>query len=237
MSVRRPWPGRIEKPEPNRRTSWRSRGDAVADPGDTPELLAVEMDQLARPLALIAHYCRFRFERRQLAQSCDRGRDGVVAICRARTELMSLAAHPNVTLHFTPTSAGWLNQVEIWFGIFTRKALSGASFRSAEQLTQAIRDFTAADNETAAPFVWRKREVKGSQLRHTIVNLRKLDTSRVAVVRDRHRLPVPIASVPSYTTVYSPTNEPSRKYLAWLALRPDRARERALVHNIRNSIS
>jgi len=53
-----------------------------------------------------------------------------------------------------------------------RKALSGASFRSAEQLTQAIRDFTAAYNETAAPFVWRKREVKGSQLRHTIVNLR-----------------------------------------------------------------
>jgi transposase len=83
-----------------------------------------------------------------------------------------LAAHPNVTFHFTPTSASWLNQVEIWFGIFTRKALSGASFRSAERLTQAIQDFTAAYNERAAPFVWRKREVKGSQLRHTIVNLR-----------------------------------------------------------------
>jgi DDE superfamily endonuclease len=32
-----------------------------------------------------------------------------------------LAAHPNVTFHFTPTSASWLNQVEIWFGIFSRK--------------------------------------------------------------------------------------------------------------------
>ena len=83
-----------------------------------------------------------------------------------------LAAHPNVTFHFTPTSPSWLNQVEIWFGIFTRKALSGASFRSAKQLTQAIQDFTVAYNERAAPFVWRKREVKGSQLRHTIVNLR-----------------------------------------------------------------
>jgi transposase len=82
-----------------------------------------------------------------------------------------LAAHPNVTFHFTPTSASWLNQVEIWFGIFTRKALSGASFRSAEQLTQAIQDFTAAYNKRAAPVVWRKREVKGSQLRYTIVNL------------------------------------------------------------------
>ena len=42
----------------------------------------------------------------------------------------------------------------------------------AEQLKQAIDDFTAAYNEYAAPFVWHKREVKGAQLRHTIVNLR-----------------------------------------------------------------
>lgn len=83
-----------------------------------------------------------------------------------------LAAHPNVTFHFTPTSASWLNQVEIWFGIFSRKALAGASFRNIEQLVQAIKDFTEAYNEKAAPFVWRKREVKGAQLRNTIVNLR-----------------------------------------------------------------
>jgi len=37
-----------------------------------------------------------------------------------------LAAHPNAFFHFTPTSASWLNQVEIWFGIFSRKALRGA---------------------------------------------------------------------------------------------------------------
>jgi len=72
-----------------------------------------------------------------------------------------LAAHPNVTFHFTPTSASWLNQVEIWFGIFSRKALAGASFRSITQLIQAIQDFTDAYNQKAAPFVWRKREVKG----------------------------------------------------------------------------
>ncbi|MDO8440591.1 MAG: IS630 family transposase, partial [Polaromonas sp.] len=40
------------------------------------------------------------------------------------------------------------------------------------QLIGAIGDFIAAYNEKAAPFVWRKREVKGSQLRNTIVNLR-----------------------------------------------------------------
>lgn len=83
-----------------------------------------------------------------------------------------LALHPNVRFHFTPTSASWLNQVEIWFGIFTRKSLRGASFDSTEKLTQAIEAFVTHYNKTAAPFVWRKREVKGAQLRNTIVNLR-----------------------------------------------------------------
>lgn len=82
-----------------------------------------------------------------------------------------LAAHPNVHFHFTPTSASWLNQVEIWFGIFQRKVLNNASFGGTEQLIQAIQDFMAAYNQNAAPFVWRKREVRGSQLRNTIVNL------------------------------------------------------------------
>lgn len=74
-----------------------------------------------------------------------------------------LATHPNVHFHFTPTSASWLNQVEIWFGIMTRKALRGASFTTTEQLTTAISDFVAAYNDKAAPFVWRKRKVRGSQ--------------------------------------------------------------------------
>jgi transposase len=82
-----------------------------------------------------------------------------------------LAGHPNVTFHFTPTSASWLNQVEIWFGIFQRKTLNNASFRSIEQLVEAIHAFTDAYNENAAPFVWRKREVRGAQLRNTIVNM------------------------------------------------------------------
>ncbi len=83
-----------------------------------------------------------------------------------------LAKHPNLHFHSTPTSASWLNQVEIWFGILGRKTLSGASFESTAQLIHAIETFIAVHNQSAAPFVWRKREVKGSQLRNTIVNLR-----------------------------------------------------------------
>lgn len=82
-----------------------------------------------------------------------------------------LALHPNVHFHFTPTSASWLNQVEIWFGILSRKALRGASFKNVAELRQAIEAFIAAYNPNAKPFKWRKREVKGSQLRNTIVNL------------------------------------------------------------------
>lgn len=83
-----------------------------------------------------------------------------------------LAQHPNVHFHFTPTSASWLNQVEIWFGIMSRKALRGASFKNLAELRAAIEAFIAAYNPNAKPFKWRKREVKGAQLRNTIVNLR-----------------------------------------------------------------
>ena len=82
-----------------------------------------------------------------------------------------LKLHPNVTFHYTPTSASWLNQVEIWFGILSRKALKNASFRNIDELKKAIEEFVEAYKINAKPFVWRKREVKGSQLRNTIVNL------------------------------------------------------------------
>jgi len=84
-----------------------------------------------------------------------------------------LARNPNVHFHFTPTSASWLNQIEIWFGILSRKALRGLSAKSTDDLRAAIEAFIAAYSETAKPFKWRKRDVKGSQLRNTIVNLRR----------------------------------------------------------------
>jgi hypothetical protein len=78
----------------------------------------------------------------------------------------------DVHFHFTPTSASWLNQVEIWFGILSRKVLRGLSAKSTAELRQAIETFITAYDKHAKPFKWRKREVKGSQLRNTIVNLR-----------------------------------------------------------------
>jgi transposase len=83
-----------------------------------------------------------------------------------------LAGHANVHFHFTPTSASWLNQVEIWFGILSRKALRGLSSKSTIELRKTIESFITTYAQNAKPFKWRKREVKGSQLRNTIVNLR-----------------------------------------------------------------
>lgn len=82
-----------------------------------------------------------------------------------------LAKNRNVHFHFTPTSASWLNQVEIWFGIFSRKALRGASFVSPQDLRQRIVDFIERYNPDSKPFKWRKREVKGAQLKDNIENL------------------------------------------------------------------
>ena len=76
-----------------------------------------------------------------------------------------------VQFHFTPTSASWLNQIEIVFSLLQRKTLSGASFKTKDQLSDAIEAFIRRHNERAKPFRWRKREVKGSQLRNTLVNL------------------------------------------------------------------
>lgn len=70
-----------------------------------------------------------------------------------------LRAHPRVKLHYTPTHASWLNQVEGWFSVLSRAALVGASFTSPAQLRQAIDDFIAAYNPKAHPFAWTKVKV------------------------------------------------------------------------------
>ena len=83
-----------------------------------------------------------------------------------------LARHKNVHLHFTPTHASWLNQIECWFSILSRRALRGASFTSPQQVREAIDRFIAAYNENAAPFEWTKRDVRNVHPRPSYANLR-----------------------------------------------------------------
>ena len=65
-----------------------------------------------------------------------------------------LAARPRYHVHFTPTYASWLNQVEIWFNLITQRAIRRGSFRRVRQLIDNIQDFTQRYNRKATPFVW-----------------------------------------------------------------------------------
>lgn len=65
-----------------------------------------------------------------------------------------LAARPRYHIHFTPTYASWLNQVEIWFNIITQKAIRRGSFRSVPELIEKIERFRDLYNPSARPFEW-----------------------------------------------------------------------------------
>ena len=65
-----------------------------------------------------------------------------------------LANRPRFHMHFTPTYASWLNQVEIWFNIITRRAIRRGSFRKVKELIERIEGFTAKWNADAQPFMW-----------------------------------------------------------------------------------
>jgi transposase len=63
---------------------------------------------------------------------------------------------PAGQLHFTPTSASWLNLVEVFFSIIERQALRRGDFASVTDLIAAISRFCAAWNEHCQPFSWTK---------------------------------------------------------------------------------
>lgn len=67
-----------------------------------------------------------------------------------------LAKRPRYHLHFTPTSASWLNQVERWFAALTEKQIRRGVHRSTRQLEQAIYNFIDVSNQDSKPFVWTK---------------------------------------------------------------------------------
>jgi len=86
---------------------------------------------------------------------------------------MWLKRHKNVSFHYTPTHASWLNQVECWFSILSRSALKGGSFTSTREVRKAIDDFVEVYNKKAAPFEWSKRKVYPKNLKMYYSNLCK----------------------------------------------------------------
>jgi len=64
--------------------------------------------------------------------------------------------HKRFHIHFTPTSASWMNQVEIWFGILHNKRIKRGVFVSVKDLIKKIENFIKHYNEKTMPFKWVK---------------------------------------------------------------------------------
>ena len=66
------------------------------------------------------------------------------------------AAHPEIHFHFTPKGASWLNMVEAWFGILTRKSVRRGSFDTVRALIRHLQAYITDWNRHPTPFVWTK---------------------------------------------------------------------------------
>jgi len=67
-----------------------------------------------------------------------------------------LERHPRFTMHFTPTSASWLNMVERFFRDLTQNRLRRGVFRSVGDLMTAIAEYLVQHNQDPKPYIWTK---------------------------------------------------------------------------------
>ena len=65
-----------------------------------------------------------------------------------------LARHPRFHVHYTPTSASWLNMVERFFRDITTKRIRRGVFHSVDELIAAIEQYIEAHNRKPKPFIW-----------------------------------------------------------------------------------
>jgi transposase len=83
-----------------------------------------------------------------------KGKSGALETMKTRKRFLEATDH-RIRFVYTPRHASWLNQVEIWFSILSRRALKRASFRSLEALEKRLLDFIEYFNAILAkPFRW-----------------------------------------------------------------------------------
>jgi transposase len=71
-----------------------------------------------------------------------------------------LAAHPRVTMHYTPTYSSWLNQVELWFAKIERDMIARGIFTSTADLRRKLMQYIRLHNKSCQPIQWSYSNVK-----------------------------------------------------------------------------
>jgi transposase len=116
---------------------------------------AVPRHTSAAFLAFLEQIVATQPQRRAIHVICDN-----LSAHKTRAVRAWLTAHPQVTLHYTPTYSSWLNQVELWFAKIERDCIARGIFTSVADLRRKLMQYIRLHNKTCRPFHWTYRSPK-----------------------------------------------------------------------------